>query len=357
VAADDHLRDVLGEIVAEHRSSTAGHLSVRHAGRSVDVAVGTTSDGVAAAVDDLFPTYCATKPLLPLLLAASAPHLLDAGVDVLAAPVTDGGAPGGRHPASVSVASMLTHEAGLAAPTAISWRLFGLDLTDEEVIGSILLADRPVYSDFVAWALIEMIFSKESGRSSAEAIHHDLLVPLGLADELHVSASTLDPLRPVTVPVASEREGTIPMLSEALPSELDLLRPAFGAVASTRALADLMGAVLRVVDGESVDGLPPPWSVARLLELRGGAVDDPVVGRRLCFAGGFMANHAAGSLGGLSSAAIGHLTGLFPSGMAADPEADLAVAFRLNGTIQTSEELVGLQTRALSAAAEAVGSW
>lgn len=354
-----HLERLLRDWIARHAPSRSGYLSVRrgygaHA-VACDLAVGHGWADRPAAVDDLVPAYCITKPLLPLLLAASAPHLLDGAVDVLPANLQPGGPflPGVPADAPVvarlPVAGLLTHTVGLCAPASMDWRIYGLTMSDDDIACSIIVGEEPTYSDFAAWALLERYFRAETGRDASDAIHDDLLEPLGLADRIVVDGRRYGPelVERIAVPVQRTPVGRVPMLSERCPSELDLVRPAFGGTVSPRGMADLLHAVGAVLDGHDVDGLPPPHLLEKLLACRGPAVLDPQIGRRLSFAGGFMSNHGADCFPGAGDATIGHLAGLTLAGALHDPDRQLTAAVYLDGVIERPEQLGELQRRAI----------
>lgn len=337
------LTHALEGAVDKFESHTAGYLSVRSgiiSARGLDYAYGVTADGRAAHENDLVPVGCATKPLLPLLLARSAPHLLDAAISlsVIGAESKDRD----RRQIDITVDDLLTHRSGICSPTAIDWRLHGRSLGFDEIISALTVnSERHTYSDFAAWALLERIFREETGRDPADAILDDVLLPAGLAKDIYVSATHLDneSRGRIAVPRIKSCRGWVPLLSEAVLSELDLLRPAFGGLATCRGLADLMFAIMRVDQGEVTAGMPNPWSYRRLVSVGGPQVPDALNRRTFCYRGGFMDRAGAEQADGLSDATLGHVGGFGLCFVLEDPMNDVALAFYLNGVSDAAAEL------------------
>ncbi|MEO6629292.1 MAG: serine hydrolase domain-containing protein [Aquihabitans sp.] len=337
------LKRVLEALVDHSEAHTAGYVSVRSGTtplRHFDCAYGVTADGRPAHEDDLVPVGCATKPLLPLLLAQSAPHLLDAAISLAA--LGAGSRDHERALIDVTVDDLLTHRSGICSPNAIDWRLNGRSMGFDAFIENLTVnRERHTYSDFAAWVVLEHLFRKETGRDPADAIFEDILQPAGLGEDIVVSATELtDEMRErIAVPRINSRRGWVPLLSERVSSELELLRPAFGGIATCRGLADLMLGVMRVDQGEFAAGMPNPWNYRRMVSVRGPEIPDAHNRRTFRYRGGFMDRAGAEGVDGLSDSALGHVGGFGLCLVLEDPVNDLAMAFYLNGISDAAPEL------------------
>src|SRR5690606_35274230 len=110
-------------------------------------------------------------------------------------------------------------------------------------------------------------------RDPAAAIREDVLVPLGIEDDIIVDGAAVDAqaVKRICMPVCGSEHGGIPMHSEILPSELSLMRPALGALSTSGALADVYLGMLGSLSGIRVEGIPSPEAVSQLLAMRSGS--------------------------------------------------------------------------------------
>lgn len=320
---DDLLRGCLMEA-----GGTAGYLSVRLIdgldSLVLDTCVGRDGRGVPASTKDLLHFGCVAKPLLPLLFATSALQALDALIEIHFQDATE--------PQLLSFSQLVSHGARIASPTAIDWRLNPLGLSDDLVQGTLFESDVPIYNDFAPWVLLEQLFVAECGRDAGDALRSDVLRPLGVATDVVVDGSKIrryDRER-ICVPVIREGGLDLPMYSEALFGELRTLRPAFGALATCAAMANIYEGLLRVLEGSMVAGLPSRYALERLLLMRGDPVTAPSLSRSFSFAGGFMSNHVAPAFSSLSSECFGHVGGAGLGGAFADPASGVVAAYYFN---------------------------
>lgn len=333
-AAFDAVVRYLDDLIEEQTSAIGVQLSVALDGEViVDHATGDAL-GTPMSVDVVHPGYCTTKPLLPLAIG----HLLDRGLVDLDEPVQPSFlAPG----ATVPVVALLNHSAGLERPHALDWRLCPVPERPD------LLPERPsssrfAYSELSAGLALEELVAERAGRSAVDVIESDVLAPLGLTDSVVVSGASAT--RPslaalVSVPFSGLPDRRIPLLSEANPSFLHELRPAFGSLVSAGGLCRLYAALGQVVAGRAVAGLPTPETLDRLLGSGRGLQHDDVLDRPCDFAGGFMidlVNHAFGS--NVSARSFGHAGGIAQAVGLCDPDRGLALGLYVNGSVLADVE-------------------
>ncbi len=331
------IQSLLDRCISESRPSTAAYLSVRSLQNAsletVDVVAGIDHAGKAASPNDLLCVGCLTKPLLPLLLARSAPHVLQLPVQLFFA----------NQPRATweSVRSILVHSARIGAPSALDWRLRGSSMSDDEVAMAMISSEGFTYSDFAAWVVLEKLFLHETGRAVADAIVDDILSPLGLLDVLIVDPRMITDLvkSKISLPVIMCDDVKVPLYSEGLWSELQSIRPAFGALASCSAIADVYGQLLLVLNGEVVDGLPSEYMLTELLGDPGPAVEFPSVAGSVRFVGGFISNSHEAPFRPFSDSSFGHLGGIGLGGSFVDPALRVAVAYYFNGMADPSEHV------------------
>lgn len=315
-------------LVEEGVVGRTASLYVEQGGRVlVDV---TVRAGVGLVPEEpVHPTYCLTKPVLVLALG----HLLDAGRLELDAEV--GPLVGAELPRGLTLAHLLSHQAGLGEPRAYLWRM------TPPAARAALLAEAPApeagraaYSEVRAWYLLGRLVGRLAGRPLPLHLEQAVLGPLGVAG-LAVTPARAERARragTIEVPLAGLPGAPVPLLTEALPVTVADADACCVGYSSASAAGRLYGGLRRALGGAAVPGVPSAAALHALLAARRPRVHDEVLGRPCAFAGGFMvglADHAVTLRA--SASAFGHAAGLTPSLALADPEADLALALYLDG--------------------------
>ncbi len=333
----------VGELVAAGAVATGAQLAIALGGRTiVDVAFGTTLDRPMR-TDHLHPGFCVSKPLLGLAVGL----LMDRGLitlrETISWPHHEGTADG------VTVAQLLNHRAGLDRPTALEWRL----CPDDErpaLLRQAPFAPGPAYSELVAGLALESTIAERIGVPAGDLIEREILGPLGLADDLIVTARAAEDRgvrARAAVPVAGLPDRAVPLLSERIPLTLRELRPAFGSLVTASALCRLYTGLEVVSRGRVVEGLPTPATLQELRSTARGRASDRLLERPCDFSGGFMiglTDHGFGHL--VSPEAFGFVGGIAPAVGFCDPDARVAAAFYLNGSVlEHPQEAEGVRSR------------
>ncbi len=279
-------RQVLSEVVREGIFASGGQIAAMCDGELVaDVAVGETGWGEKLTSDHLHNVYCLLKPL-PYLLLGRVLEDAGCGPDDLLDEVVElpSWCPGG-----LTYRRLCCHDAGLGEPTATVWRMTpvaGRPALLEQVIRS----SGPAYSEMAGGLIVEHVIEQVSGQTANRYCAEELLGPLGLTDDIIISAGRgLAARNRVSVPVLGLPIARLPVLSELLPCQIGEIRLALGALSTMRGAAGLFAAVGRVMAGERVRGLPTPGLLNGLLADDRPLRYDSVLRREAKWAGGFPA--------------------------------------------------------------------
>ena len=344
--------EVLSGVVGEGIFASGGQVAVVCEGVLVaDVAVGETGWGEGLCSGHLHNVYCLLKPLPYLLLGRV---LEDAGCgpdDLLDGVV---GLPSWC-PGGLTYRRLCCHDAGLGEPSAMVWRM--TRVADRPALlaraaGSL----GPAYSEMAGGLVAEYVIERVSGRAANRYCVEELLGPLGLGDDVIVSAGrALAAFDRVSVPVSGLPVAPLPVLSELLPRQIGEVRLAFGALATMRGAAGLFAAVGRVMAGDRLSGLPSPGFLNGLLCDDRPFRYDPVLGREAKWAGGFMVGLAEQGISRLAGAgSVGHAGGLANSAALYDPTRRASVAVYLNGVGSGFHDLALPRQQALDAVLDAI---
>jgi CubicO group peptidase (beta-lactamase class C family) len=307
-------------------------------GLSVNEAFGECA-GRPVRVDSLHSAFCLTKPLLPLAIA----WLVDDGLVSFDDEV-------GQHAdlrpvceARTTLRQLLSHGAGLGRPTASEWRMTAVDARMDLLASYPTSADKHAYSELAAGFVLGRMVEVHRGCDAAAWITQRILSPLALADDVVVEpalAVEASHLGRVLVPVGGLPDEQIPLLSEQLPGQLRESAAYFGGLASMVGIGRLYGRLCSVLNGERIEGLPSPGTLAELLECRRGRNYDAILNRSCDFAGGFMVGLVDHGITRLATArAIAHSAGFTNAVGLADPEHGIALGLYLNGVVLDPDEL------------------
>lgn len=308
-----------------------------HGRTVIDRAWGTTQNREPMAPGHLHSGFCVVKPLLGMALGL----LIERGSISLDMAVADIIGEQAWVPAGVTLADVVTHQAGLARPYGIEWRMCP-PTRRNEFLATLTNEREPAYSEVGAGLVVEAVIFAVTGRRSDDFIDEEIIRPLGLHGEVVVRAD--DAVSPVIrgrvrVPMVIRPDRCIPFLTERLEAQLAETRPAFGCLVSMRGLGSLFAAFERTLSGVACPGLPSPDTVARLLETRRVPVMDRVLNREGGFAGFFqvgLGDHCISTLA--SDRAVAHVSGLASCVAIADPVSGVAIATYLNGSILNEAE-------------------
>lgn len=326
------IESLLAEILARPGSGTGCQLHVSLRGATVvDLAVGATIGGEPLRTDHLHSGFCITKPLLGLAVG----HLIDGGRLAPTAPVND---VIGAHPwipSGVTVAEVLSHDAGLLRPLGYEWRLCPPDQRDD-FLNTITNEVSSVYSEIGAGLVIEALVVASTGRSPSEFIEEEILRPLGVLDEVIVDSSLAvsQTVRSrVRVPIGGLPDRCIPLLSERVGNQLAETRPAFGSLVTMRGVGIVAAAIERVLAGHDHAGVPSPATLASMMGHRRSVRRDDLLHRDCEFAAmmqvGLGRHHVSNSA---TTRAVGHVAGIANCVTVSDPGSGMALAAYLNGS-------------------------
>ncbi len=336
-------------IVEARIYATGAQLYVEHEDEVLcDLAVGQT-----VALSTLHPGYCVTKPLVPLAIA----HLIDqVGLD-LTAPLRSSSFDLRWLSPTASVADLLTHDAGMAEPTAALWRMTPIDRRSA-LFASSPARSGPAYSEVAAWLALAAFIEGSTGQSAERFVETTILKPAGLADDIIIgperALKALECGR-VQVPVAGLPVEQVPLLSEALPQQLADVSVAFGGLVNASGLGRLYTKIRRAVAGQRVEGMPSSCSLQELMRHRRANKWDATLRRACSFAGGFMDGLHEHGITDRLPGAIGHSSGIVPAFGLCDVERRLSIGCYLNGVAPSSADLQSIRTAVVAAVFADVG--
>ena len=299
---------------------------------------GTDHRGAPMRVDHLHSTFCVSKPILPLTLAA----LVDRGLVNFDCSVGDlvGWVP--RSIASVSIRELLTHNAGMLRPSAVEWRLASRADQSRLLLKSTAQRGVAAHSDISAWVFAEQIVEAAVQAPVAEHVRSTLLHPLGLSSAIvypgHPGAEV--EVDRIGVSMAGLPVQRIPMLSELLPAELYRARPAHGALTTASAIGRILRYVYESAQLSLSDRKAGSPAIADLLAMRRGHRYDQGIGRECDFAGGFMcdmSHHLMSSR--FSPESFGYSSGYANAFGVLDLNLEVVMSVMLNGAMLDPESL------------------
>jgi CubicO group peptidase (beta-lactamase class C family) len=320
----------------------------------VDLAFGADHRGEPMQPDQLYGTYCLTKPLVPLglaLLEEADTIRFDANIGSLL--------PQCAIDARLTIRDLLTHRAGLMRPTKIECQIWSDDVVEREMLGVTGAPGVAEYSDYAAWWFLVRVLEAVTEQPSHRFIQQRILEPLGLADEIvfpEVDEAEATSNR-MGVPVGTDDDRQFPLLAFLLPPELARVRPVTNALTTARAVGRLYQSLLAVYDGASVEGLPRCDTLHRLLALRRGGMWDATLARDCDFAGGFMLDAARHGISlAASPESFGHSSGYVLAFAYADPVRRLVASVMINSAFFAPELAWTMRTSAAAAVEEALAA-
>ncbi|MCY4164041.1 MAG: serine hydrolase [bacterium] len=323
------VKNTLGQIVNDGIFALGGQVAVVCDGELiVDLALGESGSRKVLSPGDLHNVYCLVKPFSYLLLAQV---LENAGIgpddlldEVASLPCWC--------PTGITFRELSSHNAGLGEPSAIQWRWTPPN-ERETLLRKGSRVQRSAYSEVAGGLVCEHLIEEITGVPADNYCIDKLLSPLGLSNDMIVNADGAESVRNrVRAPAAGLPMSPLPMLSELLPSHMNEIRLALGALATMSAVAKLFAAVGRVMLGKQVSGLPSPQYLDDLLRDERPASEDPVLGREAKWSAGLMVELKRQVVSRFASNnSVGHVGGLANSAALFDPTRNTSVAVFLNG--------------------------
>lgn len=328
------IEEFLDGLVAEGEVARGYQVAVRVGDDLViDAAGGVDGRGEPLTTDGLIAMYCSTKALLAITVGVLATE----GALDLDGPIGDhveGCAP---HVARLTVATVLSHRSGLAAPTAPDAVLRGPEAALRSAATSALLvpplgSDETSYSVAAEPCLAAACIRSATQETTSTAIRRRVLDPAGCADDFSLGD---DNRARRAVGVTLGGASPVPLLIERT-RRLDLdATPGFGGFASARGLSAVFGALAAAVDGRGPLALDP--AVAARLVTPGPLGWDRTFERTCSFGLGVLTRletHTFGSGWSPSAFAQAGISGL--TTVVADPELGLSASVQINGLTDLS---------------------
>lgn len=319
----------------------------------VDDAIGVDGLGRPFTQRSFTNIYCAGKPLLAMTVGA----LVDQGALTFATRVGDVLERASSPLASIPVADLLSHSAGLWAPSGVG-AVLGLDDPDDTVMGT---GPHPGwtrgqvrYSEYPAWHLLAKIVEQLTGSDYRDAIGDLVLIPLELVDEFPLCRDAADVAALTDALAVNEAfDATLryPLLLERTPTWLCRWSPAFGYVSRASGLGAFYRRIDQVLRGARAD----QWSVGSLTCLAAGPGYDEVLGRECAYSLGFMsdlATHLFSDRFGPRS--VGHSGNVGMTAAALDIDRGVVVAFCLSGLSDGDTAVAWLRPRLMRLAFDVV---
>ncbi|MDE0613030.1 MAG: serine hydrolase [bacterium] len=333
---EEVVEQALVELTDEGIFAVGGQAAVTVEGVVVaDVGVGVTGSGMPLSAGDLHEVYCLIKPM-PYLLLAHVMEGVGCGPDELLESAF--GLPDWCR-SELTLRSLASHEAGLAHPQAILWRMTPPDQRPD-LLGASGDDRGPAYSELLGGLVAEHVIEQVTGMPANQYCTDFLLKPLGLVDDIIVDSEIgLEQRDRIRVPVSGLPVSPLPMLGGLLPSRINEVRLAFGALATMRGVAGYFAAVGRVLSGELLPGLPSPQLLGELLDDDRPLRHDPTFDRPAKWAGGLIVDLDKQGISQLAgSGSVGHVGGLANSAAVYDPTRKASVAIYLNGVGASFED-------------------
>jgi CubicO group peptidase (beta-lactamase class C family) len=324
--------------IAEGLFTRGAQVCVTQRGETVlDVALGDDGMGRPVRPDTLFRVYCSIKPVAAMAVA----HLVEAGTLDLDAPMSEFLPDTEALQGGVTTRHVMSHTAGLHKPAAVVLEM----IPPDERVDFLDRYQRPpgwhlgteaAYSELFAWHLVGRLLETLSGEPLREHLRRVVLDPLGMHDTF-IGMTTAEfeaNLDRVGINVDLRGWRGFPMLFERTERVLCEANPAHGGYTTARDLAQFYGSLLRVLDGESVAGLPSTEVLTTFCRNARPRSYDLILLRECDYGLGFMTSLAEHHFGKeCSPESFGHSGNVGSSFAFADPEADLAVAVVFNGIV------------------------
>ena len=343
--------ELLKEEIDQSLAGVGGQLYIEDcSGRATSLAYGCAYEGRGMAESDLANAWCATRPMMGLLIGV----LHDEGVIDLQASISS------YVPASSPLIScsqvaldLLSHRTGYVRPRAIEAQFLTPGERTKLVMREIGGTPGSGYSEVSNWTLLQALVFAVTGRHAAALIDELLVTPLGLEEEMmfFIPRRRLRTIEHRVVPYFHGlplRGGAV--YSDRGPTVACHGRAVAGGFVSMRALGSLYGQLGAVLRGESVRGLPSTRTIKLLLGSGTALEVDPVLGRPAAFAGGFMLDLSLHGIGTrCSEGSFGH-SGLMGSSMGfIDPEEGVCASFFFNGLISSIGDMELVRSRIVNA--------
>lgn len=319
----------LGEVVDEGLFAVGGQVAVIANGRVVvDIAAGEAGGGGAMTPEVMHNVYCLVKPAVYLLLG----HALESNGVGPDQPLDGRAGLPGWAPPGLTYRQLAAHDAELAEPTGIAWRMTPPDQR-QALLRQSHNGLGPAYSELCGGLIAEHIIENLTGLPAARYCTDELLAPLGLDGETAIDPERAAAARHrIRVPVIGLPFDPWPMISELLPAMIAETRPALGAFATTRGIARLYDAFGKTMAGHPQPGLPSPELLQDLLDDDRPFRHDPILDRPAKWAAGLMTDLAKQ---GISQAAgrdaVAHTGGMANGAALHDPSRNATIAVCLNG--------------------------
>lgn|GEM_PF-3399562 len=316
---------------------TGGQIAVSCSGELViNSAFGYDGTGEAVTSDSVFSIYCATKPLLALLLG-----MLDER-GILSIDISIGSVvPGLRaRVAGLKLTDILSQSACLVRPLGIEG-ILGYAILKNSIVGEIEAGfgyNRPNYtgySEFAGWYLLQQVVETVCRRPVSSLINEEIIGPLGLQDEIFVDTIHMAPTSSsrIRTNISLGQKSPKAMLIESTQIFRKYAGEGIGGFASARGLCRLYAALGDLALGRESALAITPQSFRKLIASRERAFD--ILLQRDCSFGlGFMTDLQSHNFGlAISPSAFGHV-GLMGMTVAfSDPSRDLSVAWHTNGLV------------------------
>jgi CubicO group peptidase (beta-lactamase class C family) len=322
---------------------TGGQLSVWPSGDTFfDTAFGVDGAGRRVLEDSLFGIYCASKPLLALLIArlehqGAIQIDREVGTFIPEAP---------PRLAAVRLCDLLSHAACLIKPLGIEGILARAMMPDQLLN---LIDPGPGhnrqelsgYSEFAAWYVLGEVVRRVTGETVGSLIEREVVGPLGLGGEIFtdltvMSSKAISRIR-TNIALGEDRR------TDAVFEESHLFREyagdGFCALASMRGLCHLYQQLLAIHAGVSDSSVLDAASF-RLLVTPLDERYDLLLRRQCTFGLGFMTKLEGHYFGPyLSETAFGNVGLMGMTVGLADPSRNLAIAWHTNGMIRNDPSI------------------
>lgn len=325
----------LEDLVAEGEVAAGYQVCVRKGGEIlVDASGGIDGRGDLLQRGDLLAMYCTAKALLAMAVASLAS---DDELD-LDDPVGDYVTDCAPHVARLTVASVLSHRSGLAAPAAADAIVKGSAGALRAAAGSPPLfpplgSDESSYSVAAESCLVAECVRVAVGQPVQTVIRERVVEAAGCGEDFSLCDDNRERR---TVCLALGGAKPMPLLIEGTRRLDTAANPGFGGFATARGLARVFEAFAGAITGrDSSLGIDP--SIAARLVSPGPVRWDRVFARRCSFGLGFMTDlqtHMFGRGWSRSAFAQAGLSGL--TTVVADPSLDLSASVQINGMTDLS---------------------
>jgi CubicO group peptidase (beta-lactamase class C family) len=332
--------------------ATGGQIYCSVNGRPViDVALGVDALGARVDRSTLFAVYCAGKPVI----ASAIGCLVDDGelsFDDVVGDILENW-PRSRELATLSIASLMNHTAGLHLLRATPYVA-----TPPRHRAELVASSRPppgwhvgtdvAYGEVAAWHILNLIIQILTGKDVRTFVRQRLLGPADVEDEIYVGGMTDAEFSANRARLGVNMwigNGTrYPMLMERSLRIRGADNAAVGSSASARGLGRFYEELLRVT--RSIGAIMSRRTLEALIS-PGPRAYDPIMDRECRYGLGFMVSlddHYFGSDPGPE--AFGHSGNGGMTAAFADPDTGLVAAYHINGKTD-AESMIGYRRPAL----------